>query len=286
MMVSGIVAEMSNAHNGSLERAHRIIEAAAKAGADWLKFQCFTVPELCALRGVAEDEPVPVEPWTDMTMGELYGRAETPHSWFPSLIRKCEEVGIPWFSSVFGLDSLALLEKLGCPVYKLASLDVAQDGFRFHVAQTGKPLIQSMPEPMPDVKAGTVLFCPPGYPQKVNFAALRAALKWADGFSYHGTDPAVPAKAIELGAKVVECHVMLDDEPSELESNVSLTITQLAELCDESRRLVPLDTSQGLNGVSTTSQPVELGPVSAMRRTRGRGKAKAKIGVIRNGEAV
>ena len=59
MMVSGIIAEMGNAHNGSLTTAHKIIEGCAKAGVDWMKFQCYLPKELVSLRG---DGPAP-KPW-------------------------------------------------------------------------------------------------------------------------------------------------------------------------------------------------------------------------------
>ena len=259
MLIEGVVVDLSNAHNGSLQRAHRLIEESARAGASAIKTQCYTIPELCTLRGTAKDEMVTVEPWTHMTMGELYGLAETPHSWFPSLIRKCNEVGIPWFSSVFGMDSLALLEKLGCPVYKLASLDRSQDIFRRAVMQTGKPVIQSTPYWL-DAKGVTQLFCPPGYPQKESKAYLEVALKAEPrmgGFSYHGTNPEIPLFAKECGAKIIEVHVQLDDESSELEANVSLTISQLRELTG--RR--------------------DLGKVRG-KRTRGRTTVTAKMGKL------
>ena len=258
MLIEGVVVDLSNAHNGSLQRAHRLIEESARAGASAIKTQCYTIPELCTLRGTAKGEMVTVEPWTHMTMGELYGLAETPHSWFPSLIRKCKEVGIPWFSSVFGMDSLALLEKLGCPVYKLASLDRSQDIFRRAVMQTGKPVIQSSPEIMA-LKGVTQLYCPPGYPQADGGNAICDAMEIFDGFSYHGTDPDVPKYARECGAGIVEVHVQLDDEPSELEQNVCLTISQLRELTGKR----------------------DMGKVHAKRTARGRTKVTAKMEVLK-----
>ena len=226
-MISGVVAELSNAHNGSLERAHRIIEACAKAGADWMKFQAYTPAELVKLRG---NGPAP-EPWGSegWTMYDLYNKAQTPHSWFPSLIRKCGEVGLPWFSSVFGTDSLEMLEKLGCPVYKMASLDIGADSLRHEIRKTGKPTIQSSPSSTS--AADATLWCPPGYPQgKIANAQMMRALTIFDGLSYHGTDWKVPANAFKWGAKIVEVHVQLDDEPSELEADVSLTMTDLGKL--------------------------------------------------------
>lgn len=226
-----IIAELSNAHNGSLATAHRLIEESVKAGADAIKFQAYLPEELVALRG---DGKAP-KPWHKMTMKELYTKAQTPHSWFPSLVGKCESLGVPWFSSVFGPDSLEMLERLGCPVYKLASLDLEYQAWRRQVHMTGKPVIQSRPE-MPDaidsLSASLTLFCPPGYPQDVKPKQIEVGMKWADGFSFHGTDPVLPHFAYLAGAQLIEVHVQLDDEPSELEKNVSLTMTQLAELCD------------------------------------------------------
>jgi len=234
-MVSGIVAEISNAHNGAFERALRLIGAVEEAGADWIKFQCYTPDELVQLRGNGQAP----EPWGSQgfTMYDLYTRAQTPHSWFPHLVAKCDDIGLPWFSSVFGLDSLALLEGLGCPVYKLASLDRERADFRASVIATGKPIIQSSPEPM-NLRGVTQLYCPPGYPQypeMPDYRALCGAMDVFDGFSYHGVDWTVPLYAVAWGAKIVEVHVQLDDEPSELERGVSLTISQLKELVEASR---------------------------------------------------
>ena len=233
MMVSGIIAEMGNAHNGSLTTAHKIIEACAKAGVDWMKFQCYLPKELVSLRG---DGPAP-KPWQKYSMYELYEKAQTPHSWFPSLKRKCEEVGIPWFSSVFGTDSLAMLEKIGCPAYKLASLDVEQDVFRKLVIATGKPVIQSAPD-FTHIKGVTQLYCPPGYPQHFSEADMGLFFPPFDGFSYHGTDWKVPKLALKRGAKIVEVHVQLDSEPSELEASCCLNISDLYKLIGKPKRKV------------------------------------------------
>ena len=98
-----IIAEVSNNHNGSIETAFRIIEQAAMAGADWIKFQAYGVDELCEHRGTDRDGPAPPDR-PGMTMGELYSKARTPYAWFPDMIAKCDDLEIPWFSSVLGLD--------------------------------------------------------------------------------------------------------------------------------------------------------------------------------------
>ena len=229
-MVSGIVAEVSNNHNGSLDLAFRLLEEIKEAGADWVKFQCYTPDELVLLRG---NGPAP-EPWGSQgwKMHDLYKKAQTPHAWFPVLREKCKSLDLPWFSSVFGLKSLGVLEGLRCPAYKLASLDREQKGFRAEVRKTGKPIIQSTPKILHGINCHQ-LYCPPGYPQpKFHATELRTLMKIFDGISYHGTNWETPAYALEHGASIVEVHVQLDDKPSELESEVSLTISDLRKLVE------------------------------------------------------
>lgn len=237
------VAEMSNAHNGSFDRAIRLIDAAKAAGTDFIKFQCYTPDELVALRG---DGPAP-DPWGSegWSMHDLYTKAQTPHDWFPGLVMHCQQIGMPWFSSVFGAESLALLESLGCPAYKIARLDNAAEALAMAVERAGKPMIFSEAyHGESAIVAGELayLYCPPGYPQE-RFAF--GSLPWTDGlfparfdgFSYHGTDPLPCIVAATLGAKIIEAHFQLDHWPSELEANVSLTASAFREMVDTVRKV-------------------------------------------------
>lgn len=221
------VAEISNNHNGDKERAFKLIEAAQDAGADFVKFQCYTPAELVALRG---DGPAP-EPWGSdgWTMRRLYEKAATPLTWFPELISHCDVIGIPWFSSVFGNVSLGLMEAMGCPAYKLASLDSRAKGLYRLVKSTGKPIIRSLPTPRAPRTDDLTLYCPPGYPQ-VKIPNLVAAMRSHGGFSYHGTSYTMPVIAAAMGASLLECHFHLWDDPSELEPAVSLTNMQFASM--------------------------------------------------------
>ena len=226
------VAELSNNANGDLGRAIRIIDAAKEAGADLMKFQCYTPGELVALRG---DGPAP-DPWGSegWSMRDLYTKAQTPHEWFPTLVAHCKAIGLPWFSSVFGPDSLELLEGLGCPAYKIAALDSHLRSWRNMVSVHGKPIITSTRAPHAALKCGPQLYCPEGYPQtEFHLKNIRNGFV---GFSYHGTDEDVPITAAILGASMVEAHMELFGEPSELETDVSLTDEQFAEMVDETRR--------------------------------------------------
>lgn len=217
------VAELSNAHNGKLETAFRLIDAAKAAGADFVKLQAYTPGELVRLRG---DGPAP-DPWgaEGWSMRDLYEKARTPLEWLPELAARCDAVGIPWFASAFGPESIAACGVLDCAAYKMASLDRGAAWLRAALMATGKPLLQSVPDP--DSRDG-YLYCPPGYPQK-RFGFGNAHFC---GFSYHGTEPLVPLLAWANGAYLIECHLQLADEPSDLERTVSLNEMEFRQMVD------------------------------------------------------
>jgi pseudaminic acid synthase len=221
------VAEISNNHNGDKQRAFRLISAAKTAGADFVKFQCYTTSELVQLRG---DGPAP-EPWGSQgwTMKTLYQKAQTPLDWFPALFQYARDVGIVPFSSVFGLESLLVLERCACPVYKIARLDADDPTLMGTAVAPGKPVLVSTAKPpsWPGSDLQQYLYCPPGYPTAATdvklplFAGLRRGGHL--GLSSHCLDPDLPVEAVARGCKLIEMHMQLHDEPGELESGVSLT---------------------------------------------------------------
>jgi N-acetylneuraminate synthase len=234
-----IVAEISNNHNGDLDRALRLINAAAEAGADIVKTQAYTPAELVALRG---DGPAPGV-WGEQgwTMRTLYEKAQTPLAWIPTIAAECRRIGIPWFSSVFGPESLRVLESCECPTYKVASLDRKSEALRSMLR--GHTVVLSTPAPLWNavwvVADIAVLYCPPGYPTLVSDVHLPRRfnpLNGYDGLSSHCLAPELSVAAVARGAKVLEYHVMLTEEPSELESGISLTDRQFADMVQSVRR--------------------------------------------------
>lgn len=237
------VVELSNNHNGSLPRAHRLIDAAKATGAEFVKFQAYTPDELVALRG---DGPAP-EPWGSQgyTMRSLYERARTPLEWLPELFAHARDIGLVPFSSVFGKESLAALEAVDCPAYKIARLDNADEPLAEAIADTGRLIIVSADhsDSVAIVAANQVLlYCPPGYPvapQDVRLPSAFSARRYV-GLSSHCLDPYLPIAAVARGCKLIEMHMMLADEPSELESNVSLTEHQFGQMIADVRRVEEL----------------------------------------------
>lgn len=219
------VAEISNNHNHDFDQALRLLHAAKAAGADFAKLQCYTPDELVELRG---DGPAP-DPWgaQGWTMRTLYERAQTPFSWFPGLFREANAIGLPLFASVFGESSLALMESLDCPAYKIASLDNHVEWLTLACLKTGKPLIVSADYTV-DPLADIVLLCPAGYPQASDaFTAAKYDGLPFQGMSYHGVDPSIPLNAVRAGAMMIEVHLQLAATPSNLEADISLSEIQL-----------------------------------------------------------
>lgn len=231
-----IIAELSNNHNGDRDRCGRLIDAAQAAGADIIKLQCYTVDELVALRG---DGPAP-EPWgaQGYTMRTLYEKARTPLEWFPKIAAHCERVGIPWFSSVFGAESLACLEAAGCPAYKISHFERKADWLVRAAWDTDKPVLVSSPEPynVPPVGDDYLVYCPGGYPASAHDMRLPWFPRNYIGLSSHCRDRLVAPVAVARGAKYLEYHFHLEAEPSELESNVSLNEREFRAMVDSVRR--------------------------------------------------
>lgn len=236
------VAEISNNHNGDFGRALRLIEAAKDAGADLVKFQCFLPEELVQLRG---DGAAPY-PWGEQgwSMRALYEKAQTPHAWFPKLVQHCKDVGIPWFSSVFGADSFRLLKQLENPCYKIARLDNAKEWLReLCLSESSRPILVSESESS-DLEREFAqvgvwkLYCPPNYPTAPEDVRLPDAWDFDTiyiGLSSHCLAPSLPIAAVARGCKLIEMHFMLAEEPSELENEISLTQYQWRRMVQDVR---------------------------------------------------
>jgi pseudaminic acid synthase len=236
------IAELSNNHNGDYDRAIRLVDAAKASGADIVKWQAYTADELVALRG---DGPAP-EPWgaQGWTMRSLYEKAATPLEWFPRLFQYCRDIGMPAFSSVFGMDSLAVLERAACPAYKIASLDNGQRQLIDTVIARGKPVVVSSDYGFAQLpERAHHLYCPRGYPTSIedvrlpHFGQSYSKQRPYIGLSSHCMDHLVPLLAVARRCAVIEMHFQLDEEPSELESDISLTASAFKRMVEDVRRV-------------------------------------------------
>lgn len=218
-----LVAEISCNHGGKLENALALIDEAKGAGADAVKFQCF-LPELLTLDCDKPDFILKDGPWKGRKLYDLYSAAYTPRTWFPKLFDYARTRGITAFSSVFAPEDVDFLEKLDCPAYKIASMEIKDTNLIAYAAKTGKTLIistgmASNPDWHYAVEYGGdncfLLHCVSGYPTPIEETDLSRMLGECVGISDHsiGCDVAIAATA--LGTVMIEKHLALPDVETE-----------------------------------------------------------------------
>lgn len=211
-----ITAEISGNHNGDFQRAIKLIQAAARAGADGVKFQAFTMEEILGLRGSGQAPP----PWDAMTLPELYAKVITPLRWLPALFAEARHRGVIPFASVFGPESLAALKAVDCPLYKIAKPERDRLDLIRMVRETAKPVLVS----------GRDIYCPGGYPCRAEELRLqKLTLSWF-GLSCHCPDPLAGPVAVVYGARYLEFHLTLDDGIPTQDDVVNLTERQFQQM--------------------------------------------------------
>ena len=139
-----IIAEMSGNHNQSLERAMKIVEAAAETGVDAIKLQTYTADTMTIDKDtdeffIADKDSL----WQGESLYNLYKKAYTPWEWQEKIFRHAEELGLICFSTPFDDTSVDFLEGIGCPIYKIASFENIDLPLIRKVAKTGKSIIAS-----------------------------------------------------------------------------------------------------------------------------------------------
>lgn len=241
-----IVCEISGNHGGSLVRAKELIKAAKRAGADAVKTQCYE-PDTITLNINKLDFIIQSGLWAGRTLYELYESAHTPFAWHPELYALAKDLQITIFSSVFDYSSIELLEKLGCPAYKIASMEIVDTPLIRRAASTNKPLIistgmASMVEIHEANQAAgdndtAFLHCTSEYPAAAERAGLGdmvnliAQLRTREvGVSDHTVGPVVPIAATALGATVIEKHIRLNGDRSSEDATFSLDERQFTEM--------------------------------------------------------
>lgn len=229
-----IVAEMGANHGGKIERALAMVELAAKAGADAIKLQTWTTDTMTP-PGWTERAP---PPWDSMSLVDLYRKAQTPLYWHRDIFDKARENNIVCFSTPFDRESVDALEKLNCPIYKIASFEIVDLQLIGHAASTGKPLIistgmASQGEIFDALEAAsgasvTLLACASAYPAMPSEACLQKIKHMNQltgcpvGLSDHTVGIGVAVAAVALGATVVEKHFMLEGDAEALDKDFSL----------------------------------------------------------------
>ncbi|TFW13549.1 pseudaminic acid synthase [Brevundimonas intermedia] len=251
-----IIAEMSGNHNGSLEQALKIVDAAADAGADAIKLQTYTADTMTL--NIAQGEFVINDPkslWKGRALYDLYAEAHTPWEWHAPIMQRARERSIFCFSSPFDSTAVDLLESLDVPCYKIASFECIDLSLIKRVAATGKPMIistgmatiQEIAEAVDTARTGgcphvVVLKCTSNYPAPPEHSNLLTIPHMAQllgcevGLSDHTMGIGVPVAACALGATVIEKHFVLNRADGGVDAAFSAEPDELASLVQEAHR--------------------------------------------------
>lgn len=137
-----IVAEVSANHNGSINHAKKIIKLAKKSGADAVKLQTYT-PDTITVNSKKKDFLIKSGIWKGFSLWQLYEKAQTPFEWQKELFEYSKKIKILCFSTPFDETAVDLLEKIKCPIYKVASFEINHLPLIKKIALTKKPMIIS-----------------------------------------------------------------------------------------------------------------------------------------------
>lgn len=248
-----VIAELSANHNGDLNQALRIIDAAVEAGADAVKIQTYR-PDTMTLDSDAPDFQITEGLWAGHRLYDLYEWAHTPWEWHDALFAHAAKRGITLFSSPFDPTAVDLLQDLGAPAFKIASFEAVDLPLIRYVASKGKPMIistgmadlEEITEAVDAARAGgctelALLHCVSGYPAPASDYNLATLADMASkfgvpvGLSDHTLDNTTAIASVALGAAVIEKHMTLDRAGGGPDDSFSLEPAEFAALCRDAR---------------------------------------------------
>ena len=275
-----IIAEAGVNHNGSLDLALRLVDAAKASGADAVKFQTFRADLLVT-------QSAHKAPYQERTTGtsesqfEMLRRLELDAAAHRRLIDHCHEVGIQFLSSPFDTQSADLLASMNVPLYKVPSGEITNLPFLQHLARKGRPLFLStgmstlgeVEEAVHVLQSAgapqvTLLHCVTEYPApyaEVNLRAmqtLKVAFGLPVGYSDHTPGIFMAIAAVALGAEVIEKHFTLDRSLPGPDHAASLEPAELRQMVAAIRQ-VELALGSGIKAPA----PCELPNLSVARKS-------------------
>ncbi|OKY94480.1 MAG: N-acetylneuraminate synthase [Bacteroidales bacterium 43_36] len=226
-----IIAEAGVNHNGSLELAKRLIDAAADAGVDYVKFQTFKAENLVTKSAKQAEYQKKNIGDGDDSQYQMLKNLELSLVDHEVLIGYCKQKGVRFFSTAFDLESIDYLASLNLPLWKIPSGEIINYPYLRKIARQGQTVILSTGMcDMTDIKNAldilikfglikdqiTILHCNTEYPTPFEDVNLRAMLTIKEafgikvGYSDHTRGIEVPIAAVALGAEVIEKHFTLD----------------------------------------------------------------------------
>ena len=242
-----VIAEVGINHNGSLEIAKQLINAAAEAGCDAVKFQKRTIDVVYT----SEELAMPRENPFGSTNGDLKRGLEFGIKEYKEIDRYCKKKNISWFASCWDKDSVNFMQQFDLPCYKIASACITNDNLLRHHRKTGKPLVLSTGMSDIDIIEHAVnvlgadniiiMHCTSTYPSKLEELNLKGILTLKErynlpiGYSGHEVGLFTTFAAVVLGATIIERHITLDRSMWGTDQSASVEPKGLKMLIDNIR---------------------------------------------------
>ncbi len=305
-----IIAEAGVNHNGDMELAKGLIEAAAAAGADMVKFQSFKTEAMVTKTAPKADYQKNKSGSAD-SQYHMLKKLELDRDQHLQLMAHCRLCGIQFLSTAFDPESIELLHSLAIPLYKIPSGEITNKPYLKAIASKHKPVIMStgMSE-LSEIRSAlavlyengltkadiTLLHCNTQYPtpmEEVNLRAmvqLRELLGLPVGYSDHTRGIEVPIAAVALGARVIEKHFTLDRRLPGPDHQASLEPRELKAMVSAIRNVEKALSGSGVKepgiGESKNKEVVRKSIVAARAIRRGELLTEQNLGVKRPGNGI
>jgi len=275
-----IIAEAGVNHNGELDLAFKLVDAAAEAGVDAVKFQTFR-PESLVTRQARKAEYQEQQNSEGKTQFEMLKLLELSGEAFEKIYQYCSERNILFLSTPFDYESVDLLDRLGVAAFKIGSGEVTNLPFLRAIAARQKPVILStgmstLSEAEDAVmaiegegnKQIAVLHCTSNYPtdpKNVNLRAMKTlgtAFQYPVGYSDHTQGTDIPVAAVALGACIIEKHMTLDRNMPGPDHKASMEPLEMKAMVESIRKV-----EAALGSGRKTPTSTELDVIQVARRS-------------------
>ncbi|WP_411972626.1 N-acetylneuraminate synthase [Sphingobacterium sp. Lzh-3] len=277
-----IIAEAGVNHNGDINNAIRLIDAAVDAGVDYIKFQTFKAEKLVSKNAKKAEYQIQNMGGEEDSQYTMLKKLELSLQDHETLINYCKSKGIQFFSTAFDLDSLQYLKDIGLELVKIPSGEITNLPYLRKAAKLfSKVILSTGMSTMDDISSAvdvfraegisniTILHCNTEYPTPLEDVNLKAMLAIKEqfqtevGYSDHTLGIEVPIAAVALGASIIEKHFTLDKTMQGPDHAASLEPVELVNMVAAIRNI---ELAMKGDGLKTPSQS-ELKNIAVARKS-------------------
>lgn len=266
-----IIAEAGVNHNGDINLARKLIDAASIAKVDYVKFQTFKADTLTSKAAKKASYQVDNTGDTLDNQYDMLKKLELSDDYHKELISYCKQKNVKFFSTAFDVEGLDYLNSLGLEMFKVPSGEITNLPYLRKVASFNKPVILSTGmSNLKEVEAAievltsesltrkeiTVLHCNTEYPTPLEDVNLKAMQTIADqcnvevGYSDHTLGIEVPIAAVAMGAKIIEKHFTIDKSLPGPDHRASLEPNELIDMVRSVRNIEMAISGNGIKKIS------------------------------------